>query len=145
MGRPSLEDRVRHAVSEYLAAAVAQPVEDTPLNTLAVAKRLGFDRKTLKKYGLDREIEAAAERQAGNGRISRAAAARRAASEKLRQRDQEIEAMRHRCEALIAQVCLAEGNAQRLGIDPAELWKPLVMPDRRLPHTGARNGLNRQN
>jgi hypothetical protein len=145
MGRPSLEQRVRDAVRDYLSAAVARSADDSPLNTLAVATRLGFDRKTLKKYRLDKEIAAAAQRQSGNGQTSRRKAERKAISEKLRQRDDEIDALRHRCEALIAQVCLAEGNAQRLAIDPAELWKPLVIPDRCLPHTIGHKGRNRRN
>lgn len=135
MGRPSSEEKVRQSVREYLAIAVREPAEDAPLNTFAVARRLGINRKTLKKYRLDQDIAAAAERQAGAPKVSRREAEREAFKVKLQQRDQEILQMRGRCEALIAQVCLAEGNAQRLGIDPAELWKPLTVPDRRLPHT----------
>ena len=41
-----------------------------------------------------------------------------------------------RCEALVEQVCLAEGSAQRLGIDPVEFSKPLPLPDRTLPRGG---------
>ncbi|MGA1981111.1 MAG: hypothetical protein ABSG84_01450 [Acidobacteriaceae bacterium] len=133
---------MRKAVREYLLTAEAQSPEQAPLNTLAVAKLLSFDRKTLKKYGLDRDIAAAAERQARNGKLSPKEIERRSINDMLRDRDQEIDAMRRRCEALIARVCLAEGNAQRLGIDPTELWKPLPMPDRTLPHTGGRRGRN---
>ncbi len=136
MPRPSLEQDVRKAVREYLLVAETQSAEEAPLNTLAVAQQLNFNRKTLKKYRLDEEIAAAAERQTRNGKLSPKEIERRSMSDMLRDRDQEIEAMRRRCEALIARVCLAEGNAQRLGIDPAELWKPLPMPDRTLPHTG---------
>jgi hypothetical protein len=136
MARPSLEEHVRKAVRDYLLAAETLSPAEAPLSTLAVAKHLNFNRKTLKKYRLDAEIAAAAERQARNGKLSPKEIERRSMNDMLRDRDQEIEAMRRRCEALIAQVCLAEGNAQRLGIDPAELWKPLAMPDRSLPHTG---------
>jgi hypothetical protein len=143
MPRPSLEENVRKAVREYLLTAETQSSQHAPLNTLAVAKLLNFDRKTLKKYGLDREIEVAARRQACNGKLSPRELERRSMKDMLRDRDQEINAMRHRCEALIARVCLAEGNAQRLGIDPTELWKPLPMPDRSLPHTGSHLGRRR--
>lgn len=138
MPRPSLEEGVRKAVREYLLTAETLSSDQAPLNTLAVAKLLNFDRKTLKKYGLDREIAAAAGRQARNGKLSPKEIERRSMNDMLRDRDQEIGAMRRRCEALIARVCLAEGNAQRLGIDPTELWKPLPMPDRALPYTSGR-------
>ena len=36
-------------------------------------------------------------------------------------RNTEIVTLRQRCEGLVARICLAEGNAQRLGIDPTEL------------------------
>lgn len=138
MPRPSLKENVRKAVSDYLLVAETKSPEQAPLNTRAVAKLLSFDRKTLKKYGLDEEIAAASKRQARNGKISPKEMERRSMNDKLRDRDQEIDAMRCRCEALIARVCLAEGNAQRLGIDPTELWKPLPVPDRTLPHIGRR-------
>jgi hypothetical protein len=41
-----------------------------------------------------------------------------------------------RAASLVSRVCLAEGNAQRLGIDPTEVWKPLPVPDPSLPRTG---------
>jgi hypothetical protein len=119
-----------------LTSAESLSSEEAPLNVSAVAQRLGFNRKTLKKYGLDREIAEAAERQARHGKLSPQEIERRSRTDKLRARDLEFEAMRRRCEALIAKICLAEGNAQRLGIDPVELWKPLPVPDRTLPHTG---------
>jgi len=134
--RPRLEERVRAAVREYLTSAETLSSEEAPLNTSAVAQRLRFNRKTLKKYRLDAEIAEAAERQARHGKLSPKEMERRSHTDMLRARDLEIEAMRRRCEALVARICLAEGNAQRLGIDPTELWKPLLVPDRSLPHTG---------
>jgi hypothetical protein len=138
MPRPSLEHEVRQAVREYLHMAETLSSEEAPLNALAVAERLNFNRKTLKKYGLDADIASAAERQSRNGELSPKIKARRSMNNMLRDRSQEIEALRHRCEALVATVCLVEGNAQRLGIDPAELWRPLAVPERSLPHTGGR-------
>lgn len=135
MPRPKLEQRVRDAVRRYVLAAETQCAAEAPLNTLAVARRVGFNRKTLKKYGLDAEIARASEKQARNGNMSALKSERRSYADRLNERDCEIETMRRRCEALVARVCLAEGNAQRLGIDPTELWKPLSVPDRSLPHT----------
>jgi hypothetical protein len=61
---------------------------------------------------------------------------RRSQADSLRDRDHEIAALRARCEGLVARICLAEGNAQRLGIDPVELWKSLAAPDRSISHAG---------
>ena len=120
----------------YLAAAVTKPAEEAPLNVVAVAKQTGFDRKTLKKYRLDVEVGAAAKQQGKAGRLSLRETGRRSQADALRDREQEIAALRQRCEGLVARICLAEGNAQRLGIDPAELWRPLSVPDRSVAHAG---------
>jgi hypothetical protein len=136
VARPKIENLVRRAVQDYLVVAEKLSPEESPLNTISVARRLGIDRKTLKKYGLDLVIAKAAERQARNGKGSPRELERRSHADMLRGRDQEIDLMRKRCEALIAKVCLAEGNAQRLGIDPDELWLALPVPPRTLPHTG---------
>lgn len=136
MPRPAIEERVRQAVRDDLAVAVSKVPCEAPLNVFAVAKRTGFDRKTLKKYGLDAEIAAAAKQQSTSGRLSPKQEQRRSHSDALHQRDQEITRLRQRCEGLVALICLAEGNAQRLGIDPIELWKPLPMPDRSVSRAG---------
>ncbi len=137
MPRPSIEEKVRRAVREHLIDAVNSSSHDVPLNVLAVAARTGFNRKTLKKYGLDVEIAAAANAQAKDGKMS-VRGQQRSHTDALRARDEEISALRQRCEALVARICLAEGNAQRLGIDPVELWKPLATPDRSISHSGRR-------
>jgi len=133
VGRPSLEQTVRTKVRDYLVAAEALSTEEAPLNTRAVAQRLGFNRKTLKKYELDVAIARAAERQAKSRKLSSKELERRSYVDKLRQRDQEIAVMRGRCEALVAKLCEAEGN-------PEELWKPLLLSNRTLPHTGRKPG-----
>ena len=140
MPRPKLEEKVRDTVRTYLLTAETQSAEEAPLNTLAVARRVGFNRKTLRKYGLDAEIARSREKQAHNGKTSARESQRRDYSETLHERNCEIETLRRRCEALVAQVCLAEGNAQRLGIDPTDLWIPLLVPDRSVPHTGKQGG-----
>jgi hypothetical protein len=63
-------EKAREAVRSYLLTAEMLSPEEAPLNTLSVAHALGFNRKTLKKYGLDVEIARASERQARNGKIS---------------------------------------------------------------------------
>ena len=70
MPRPSSEDKVRQAVRVYVAAAISKSPDEAPLNVLAAAKQTGFNRKTLKKYGLEIEIAAAAKQQARAGKVS---------------------------------------------------------------------------
>jgi len=141
--RPPVEEQVRQAVRNYLAAAVTKSAEEAPLNVLAVAKQTGFDRKTLKKYRLDVEVGAAAKQQGKAGRLSLRETQRRSQADAVRDRDQVIADLRQRCERLVARICLAEGNAQRLGIDPVELWKPLLMPDRSVSRAGNKPRSNR--
>jgi hypothetical protein len=90
--RPTLVEKAREAVRSYLLTAEMLSPEKAPLNTLSVAHALGFNRKTLKKYGLDVEIARASERQARNGNISPHDSERRSYADKLHQRDSEIEA-----------------------------------------------------
>ena len=144
MPRPAIEHQVRQAVDTYIAAALIKSAEEAPLNVLAVSHQTGFNRKTLKKYGLDVEIASAAKRQARNGKASPREVAQRSQADALRIRDNEIAALRARCEGLVSRICIAEGNAQRLGIDPVELWKPLPMPNRSVSHAGGsrRRGIN---
>lgn len=52
MPRPSLEHKVRRAVDASLAAVLIESTEEAPLNVQAIAHQTGFDRKTVKKYGL---------------------------------------------------------------------------------------------
>jgi hypothetical protein len=141
--RPPAENEVRKAVRDYLAAAVGKSAEDAPLNVLAVAKQAGFDRKTLKKYGLHLDVAAAAQAQSRGDKMSPRETEQRSHADALREREREIAALRMRCEGLVARICLAEGNAQRLGIDPVELWKPLASPDRSVPHAGLPRGTRR--
>ena len=96
MPRPAVEQEVCQAVPSYLAAAVNKPPAEAPLNVLAVAKRTGFDRKTLKKYGLDVEITAAAKQQSSSGKLSPQQEQRRSHIDALHQRDQEIIQLRDR-------------------------------------------------
>lgn len=143
MGRRSIEERVRKEVEDYLRQAEVISPAEAPLNTLAVATHLKANRKTLKKYRLDVEIAAAAERRARNGVLSPAQSVRRTNTEQLRIRDEEIAGMRKRCEALVGQICIAEGNAKRLGIDPKELWISLPLPDRSVPKATVRRDRRR--
>jgi hypothetical protein len=137
MARPSAEASVRARVAAELQAAEQAEPGRYPLSLNAVAKRTGISRITLRKYGLDVPIRAAARHQAG-ARRTQAEQARAAASRRIADlRECLAEAVRAN-EALLGQIALAEGNAQRLGIDPSELWAPIAMPLRTTPWTPRR-------
>jgi hypothetical protein len=122
--------------AQILAAEQAEPGR-YPLSLNAVAKRTGISRITLRKYGLDDLIREAARRQEG---------AKRTQSDKVRaQTGMQIKDLQERLaravranEALLGQIALAEGNAQRLGLDPSDLWRPIATPDRATPWTPRR-------
>ena len=132
MPRPSEESSVRARVAaELLAAEQAEPGR-YPLSLNAVAKRTGISRVTLRKYGLDALIRDAARRQVGAKR-TQAQKARLEASVHIKDLQERFARAVRANEALLAQIALAEGNAQRLGIDPSELWRPIATPDRKAP------------
>ena len=137
MPRPSEEASVRARVAaQVLAAEQAEPGR-YPMSLNAVAKRSGISRVTLRKYGLDVLIREAARRQEG---------AKRTQSDKVRaEAGMQIKDLREHLaralranEALLGQIALAEGNAQRLGLDPSDLWRPIATPDRATPWTPRR-------
>lgn len=131
MARPSIEVQVKEKVSQYIEKAMVASPSDMPLSTLAVSVAVGHDRRVLKKYGQDLVISAADKK--------RARALRTGADEKRRSIEERLEAsqvenrrVEAQSNAFLARLALIEGNAKRLGIDPEELYKPLVPPDRRV-------------
>jgi hypothetical protein len=133
MARPSEEERVRRLVSDDIARAKAAEPGQYPINLYAVSRRTGVHRATIKKYDLLELITRAAARQ-NSGRLTEAQRTRRDAADRLTEKDAELEAFRRRGEALAARLALVEGNAQRLNIDPSELYRPLDAPPRTIPH-----------
>lgn len=131
MARPSIERQVKEKVSLYIEKAMASSPKEMPLSTLAVSVAIDHDRRVLKKYGQDLVI-AAAEKK-------RAKTLRTGANDRRRSMDERLDAIQltnkkleGQSNALLARLALIEGNAKRLGIDPEELYKPLVPPDRRV-------------
>jgi hypothetical protein len=134
MPRPPEHERVHKLVEADLAAAeAALPPGSIPVNLFAVSSRTHVHRGTLRRYGLDVVIRQAAQRMVAHakGVPSR----QRELAEQLRGRDDEILTLKRANELLLARVALAEANAQRLGIDPMELWRPVAAPPRTVPYT----------
>jgi hypothetical protein len=131
MARPSIESIVIDKVAKYVEEALALPYGAMPLSTLAVSKAIGHDRRVLKKYGQDVVI-ASADRKASRDAKSGQDAKRRSLEERIDVVTQGSEKLGMQVNSLLAQLALIEGNAKRLGIDPEELYKALVPPDRRV-------------
>lgn len=131
MARPSIEGQVKEKVSQYIEKAMASSPNSMPLSTLAVSVAVGHDRRVLKKYGQDLIIAAAEKRRAKSLRTG-ADEKRRSMEERLEAIQLESKRLEDQSNALLARLALIEGNAKRLGVDPEELYKPLVPPDRRV-------------
>ncbi len=134
MPRPREEESVRTLVQDDLnAAEAAIPAGSIPVNPFAVSRRTHVHRKTIERYGLDTLIQEVAERiRTGSDVITRRE--RTAVADQLSARDTKIATLERANELLLARVALAEANAQRLGIDPAELWRPVTPPPRSVPY-----------
>jgi hypothetical protein len=136
MGCKSKQAEVSTAVRAYLATGENQLPEQCQLDVTHVAAAIGVSRTSIYKYGLVEEIRAAAQRQRectsrvmGNSAGDR----KRETIQKLRQELQQTEERNRR---LLVQLNLIEANAARLGIDPEELYRPLVKPIRSVSRHG---------
>lgn len=128
-GRPAIEAQLRDKVHAYLEAAVQRPPEERPITLRSVAAAVGHDRRVLKKYELHKEIDLAAQDQK---RLHRSAAtrSRKTLDARVGTLSAELTARTRQYENVLALLALTEANARRLGIDPAELQRPLAVPDR---------------
>ena len=132
MGCKSKQAEVSTAVRAYLATGESKAPEQCQLDVMHVAAAIGVSRTSIYKYGLVEEIRSAAQRQqerAGTGSRYRW----RVTIQKLRE---ELEQAGERNKRLLAHLNMVEANAARLGIDPEELYRPLVKPIRSVSRAG---------
>ena len=71
MPRSSVREGLLRRLRDHLAVAEAHAAKACPLDVRSVAAALGVSPTTLYKYGFNREINAAEQRQRENGRASR--------------------------------------------------------------------------
>ena len=128
MGRKSQEIELTAAVKEYLRMAELSQLDARLLNVKSVTAALGVSRTSIYKYGLDELIREAQQKQISDGH-----AKPHKLNDLLANLRQELKQSKIRSKALLAQLNLVEANAARLGIDPEELYRPLVKPIRVLP------------
>jgi hypothetical protein len=136
MSRLTLGDGLKRRLMEHLAIAETYPPEERPLDVRAVAAVLRVSPTTLYKYGLNRQINAAEQRQRENAFVVGAAIEQDYYKSEIRRLNDEIDKERVRCKGLVARIAIMEVNAARLGFDPEEMHKPILKPVRTTSRAG---------
>ena len=144
MPRSSIREDLRQRLREHLAVAEAHPAEACPLDVRSVAAALGVSPTTLYKYGFNREINAAEQRQLECGHLSGREIERRSFHDQVLGLSQELEKERERNKALVARIAIMEANAARLGFDPEEMYKPILKPVRTVSRAGTTGGIGQR-
>jgi hypothetical protein len=144
MPRSSVREDLLLRLREHLAVAESHSAEESPLGVRGVAAALGVSPTTLYKYGFNREINAAEQRQRECGRISGKEIERRSFHDQVHGLSQELESERERNKALVARIAIMETNAARLGFDPEEMYKPISKPVRTVSRAGTTGGAGRK-
>lgn len=137
MSRPSVREELRRRLIDHLAIAEAYPAEERALDVRSVAAALRISPTTLYKYGFNREINAAEQRQRENAFIAGAAFEQDYFKGEIRRLTEEIEKDRERSKGLVGRIAIMEANAARLGFDPEEIHKPILKPVRTMSRAGA--------
>jgi hypothetical protein len=137
MPRSSLREELTSRLHEYLAIAELHSPEEYPLDVKSVAVALNVSRTTVYKYALDEDITAASQRQWERAYNS----GRRTKRSMLEEIISELKARLHlaeeRIKQLIARLAMVEANAARLGINPEDLYRPILKPIRDVSHAGS--------
>ena len=138
MPRSSVREDLQRRLSEHLAVIETHPPEECPLDVRGVAAALGVSPTTLYKYGFNREINAAEQRQRENGHAYGKEIERRCFRDQVSGLSEELEKERERNKTLVGRIAIMEANAARLGFDAEEMYKPISKPVRTTSRAGAR-------
>jgi hypothetical protein len=136
MPRQSQQEELTSALRAYLTIAEKRTPEEYPLDVRSVAKALGASPTTVYKYQLQDQIRAAADRQRENEQQASRKPSFNSPRERLHRLGEELKLAEERNKRLVAQLALVEANAARLGIDPEELYRPVMKPERTHSHAG---------
>lgn len=136
MPRQSQQEGLTAALHSYLSIAEAHPPEEYPLDCRSVAKALGVSPTTLYKYQLQGHIRAAEKRRCEQGKLDLTPPRHNSSTERLQRLEGEVKQAEERNKHLVAQLALVEANAARLGIDPEELYRPVLKPVRMVSRAG---------
>jgi len=136
MPRLSIREELKRRLHDHLAIAETHPPEECPLDVRSVASALRVSPTTLYKYGLNREINAAEQRQREDTGRTGAAIEQHFYKDRIRDLTQELENERQRSKNLVSRIAIMEANAARLGLDPEEMHRPLLKPLRSVSRAG---------
>lgn len=140
MARPSIEEKLRNEVAKYIDEVKGSKPLDRPLSVRAVAKAISRDPRVIKKYRLDLLIEDASKIRNRNHR-SRTDALIEGLKKELDVAKADVERLKTELHANLARLALVEANAKRYdGLNPEDLYKPIVPPDRSRPGSMRRRG-----
>lgn len=140
MPRHNQQEELTTALRAYLAEALKHSPEEYPLDARSVAKALGVSPTTLYKYRFQEPIREAAQRQQENAKQASKKASLYSPKERLHKLSEELKLAEERNKHLVARLALVEANAARLGIDPEELYRPVLKPVRTISHAGKPGG-----
>ena len=136
MPRQSQQEELTTALHLYLATAEKHTPEEYPLDVRSVAKALRVSPTTVYKYRFQEPIREAAQRQQENAKQVSKKPAFHSPKERIHKLGEELKQAEERNKHLIARLALIEANAARLGIDPEELYRPVMKPVRTHSHAG---------
>lgn len=136
MPRQSQQEELTTALHVYLVTAEKHTPEEYPLDVRSVAKALGVSPTTVYKYRLQEHICAAAQRQQENAKQVSKRPDLHSPKERLQKLGEELKQAEERNKNLVARLALVEANVARLGIDPEELYRPVLKPVRTVSHAG---------
>jgi hypothetical protein len=120
-----------------MAIAETYPPEERPLDVRSVAGLLRISPTTLYKYGLNRHINAAEQRQRENAVTPGAAIEQDYFKGEIRKLTEDLEKERERSKGLVGRIAIMEANVARLGFDPEEMHKAILKPVRTMSRAGA--------
>jgi hypothetical protein len=136
MPRQSKQEELTRALHAYLSIAEMHTPEEYPLGCRGVAKALSVSPTTLYKYRLQEPIRAAEQRQRERGNLVGKNPRLKSSREHIQKLQEEVKQAEARNKHLVARIALVEANAARLGIDPEELYRPVMKPARTVSHAG---------
>lgn len=144
MPRQNQREELTTALHTYLIIALIiaekHPPEEYPLDCRSVAKALDVSPTTLYKYQLQEHIRAAANRQRENAKQASKKPSLNSPKERLQKLGGELKLAEEHNKHLVARLALVEANVARLGIDPEELYRPILKPVRTVSHAGKSGG-----
>jgi hypothetical protein len=125
--------------SRWEAAETHAP-EEYPLDCRSVIHSLEISPTTFYKYHLQDLVSATATRQRARAGRAKDHAPLHELNERVQKLKEEVKLAEDRNKHLAARLALVEANAARLGIDPEELYRPVLKPVRTVSHAGKPGG-----